>query len=58
MFVIIGWVVAVGSVIGDYMARGAKFGPLWRSLELVIIGGAADRAHIVASPEIALTQSA
>ena len=58
MFVIIGWVVAVGSVIGDYMARGAKFGPLWRSLELVIIGGASDRAHIVANPENTRTQSA
>ena len=57
MFVIIGWVVVVGSVIGGYMAMGGKLGPLWQPFELVIIGGAGVGAYIVANPKYVLGQS-
>ena len=57
MFVIIGWVIVIGSVIGGYMAMGGKLGPLWQPFELVIIGGAGVGAYIVANPKFVLGQS-
>lgn len=57
MFVIIGWVVVIASVIGGYMAMGGKLGPLWQPFELVIIGGAGVGAYIVANPKYVLAQS-
>jgi chemotaxis protein MotA len=57
MFVIIGWVVVIASVIGGYMAMGGKLAPLWQPFELVIIGGAGVGAYIVANPKYVLAQS-
>ena len=57
MFVIIGWVIVIASVIGGYMAMGGKLGPLWQPFELVIIGGAGVGAYIVANPKFVLSQS-
>jgi len=31
MFIIIGWAVVVGSVIGGYMAMTGKHGPPWQA---------------------------
>lgn len=57
MFVIIGWVIVVVSVIGGYMAMGGKLGPLWQPFELVIIGGAGVGAYIIANPKFVLSHS-
>lgn len=57
MFVIVGWVIVIGSVIGGYMAMGGKLGPLWQPFELVIIGGAGVGAYVVANPKYVLSQS-
>src|SRR3546814_9466512 len=57
MFVIIGWVVVIISVIGGYMAMGGKLGPLWQPFELVIIGGAGVGAFVVANPKYVLAKA-
>ena len=49
MFVIIGSVIVLGCVIGGYMAMGGKLGVLYQPFELVIIGGAAVGAFIIAN---------
>ena len=50
MFVIIGYIVVVGSVIGGYAMAGGHIGALFQPLELLMIGGAAFGAFIVANP--------
>ena len=50
MFVIIGYVVVLGSVIGGYAMAGGHIGALFQPLELLMIGGGAFGAFIVANP--------
>jgi chemotaxis protein MotA len=50
MFFLIGMVIMFGSVIGGYMAMGGKFMVLIQPFELVIIGGAAIGAFVIANP--------
>src|SRR3546814_9527265 len=49
MFVIIGVLIVLGSVIGGYVALGGKLGVLWQPFELLIIGGAGVGAFIIAN---------
>jgi len=49
MLVIIGYIVVVGSVLGGFMAHGGNLKALWQPFELVIIGGAAFGAFVVAN---------
>ena len=49
MFVIIGFVVVVASVIGGFMALGGHVGVLFQPFEFVIIGGAAIGAFVIAN---------
>ena len=51
MFVIIGWVVVLASVLGGYVAMGGKIAVLIQPFELVIIGGAAVGAFIAGNPK-------
>ena len=50
MFVIIGYIVVVASVIGGYAMAGGHVSALFQPLELLMIGGAAFGAFIVANP--------
>ena len=49
MLVIIGYVVVLASVFGGYALAGGHFGVLFQPVELLIIGGAAVGAFIVAN---------
>ncbi len=49
MLVIVGWIGVTVMVLGGYMLAGGKLGPLWQPAELVIIGGAAFFAFLVAN---------
>jgi chemotaxis protein MotA len=49
MFVILGYIIVVGSVLGGFMAHGGSLKALWQPFELVIIGGAAIGAFVVAN---------
>jgi chemotaxis protein MotA len=55
MFVIVGSVTVIGMVLGGYMAMGGKLGVLMQPFELMIIGGAALGAYIVANTKTILT---
>ncbi len=46
MFVLLGWVLVIGSVLGGYAALGGKLAVLYQPFELVIIGGAAVGAFV------------
>ena len=50
MFVIIGYVIVVASVLGGYAMAGGHLAALFQPLELVMIGGAALGAFVVANP--------
>ena len=50
MFVIIGYVVVIGSVIGGYALSGGHLMALMQPLEVLMIGGAALGAFIVSNP--------
>lgn len=50
MFVIIGYVFVLGSVIGGYAIAGGHVGALLQPIELLMIGGAALGAFLVANP--------
>ncbi|GAB4177225.1 MAG: flagellar motor stator protein MotA [Rhodocyclaceae bacterium] len=53
MFVIIGWVAVFGSVIGGFIFAGGHVAALIQPSELIIIGGAAVGAFLVAnSPKV------
>lgn len=54
MLVIVGSVIVVGCVIGGYMAMGGKLSILMQPFELMIIGGAAAGALIVANTKVIL----
>jgi chemotaxis protein MotA len=47
MFVIIGIVIVLGSVIGGYVLAGGHLAVLWQPLEFLIIGGAAIGALLI-----------
>ncbi len=49
MFVLIGWVVVLGSVLGGFLFAGGHIAGLIQPAELIIIGGAALGAFIVAN---------
>ncbi|HNQ02995.1 MAG TPA: flagellar motor stator protein MotA [Thiobacillaceae bacterium] len=49
MFVIIGWVVVMGSIFGGYAMAGGHLGGLWQPLEVVMIAGGAFGAFIAAN---------
>lgn len=49
MFVIIGYLVVIGSVIGGYVLAGGKVAVLWQPLEVLIIAGAAAGAFLAAN---------
>ncbi|MCE1241848.1 flagellar motor stator protein MotA [Oryzomicrobium sp.] len=50
MFLIIGYVVVLGSVLGGFMLAGGHLGALVQPTELIIIAGAAGGAFFVANP--------
>ncbi|HEY0504175.1 MAG TPA: flagellar motor stator protein MotA [Lysobacter sp.] len=50
MFIIIGFLVVLGSVLGGFVLSHGKLGALWQPYELLIIGGAAFGAFLVANP--------
>jgi chemotaxis protein MotA len=54
MFLIIGWVVVVGSVFGGYAMAGGHLGALVQPLELLMIGGGAVGAFVVSNSSNAL----
>jgi chemotaxis protein MotA len=49
VFVILGYIVVTGCVVGGYALAGGHLKALWQPLELLIIGGAAVGAFIVAN---------
>jgi len=49
MFVIVGWVVVMGSIFGGYALAGGHLGGLWQPLEVVMIAGGAFGAFIAAN---------
>ncbi len=56
MFVIIGIVVVIGSVLGGFVSHGGPLGVLVQPSEFVIIGGAALGALLVQTPLVVLKQ--
>ena len=54
MFLIIGLVVVLGSVIGGYVMHHGKIGVLWQPTEFIIILGAGIGAMIMANPPAVL----
>ncbi|MDE1184524.1 flagellar motor stator protein MotA [Paraburkholderia sp.] len=50
MFVVIGWVVVIGSVIGSFVAEGGHLAALMQPFELLCIFGAALGAFVVSNP--------
>lgn len=50
MFIIIGWLVVVGSVIGGFALAGGKISVLYEPVEVLIICGAGVGAFIVSNP--------
>lgn len=49
MFLIIGWVIVVASVLGGYASHGGNIAALWQPSEIVIIIGAAIGATMAAA---------
>ena len=50
MFVVIGWVVVIGSVIGSFLGVGGHLAALFQPFELLCIFGAAIGAFVVSNP--------
>ncbi len=50
MFILIGYVIAMGAVFGGFVLAGGHLGALMQPLELLMIGGAALGAFIAANP--------
>ena len=50
MFVVIGWVVVIGSVIGSFIGVGGHLAALVQPFELLCIFGAALGAFVVSNP--------
>jgi chemotaxis protein MotA len=49
MFVIVGYVVVLGSIFGGYVLAGGHLGGLWQPLEVLMIAGGAIGAFIAAN---------
>jgi chemotaxis protein MotA len=49
VFVIVGWVVVMGSIFGSYVVIGGHLGGLWQPMEVVMIAGGAIGAFIAAN---------
>lgn len=49
MLIAIGYIVVLASVFGGYVLSGGSLGPIWQPLEILMIGGAAVGAFIVAN---------
>ncbi len=58
MFVIVGWVVVMGSIFGGYVLAGGHLGGLWQPLEVLMIAGGAVGAFIAANSMHAIKQTA
>jgi chemotaxis protein MotA len=54
MFVIVGYVVVLGSIFGGYAMAGGHLGGLWQPLEVVMIAGGAIGAFIAANSSHAI----
>lgn len=50
MFVIIGYVIILGSVLGGFAMAGGHLGSLLQPVELIMIGGSAIGAFVIANP--------
>lgn len=57
MFVLIGWIIVIASVLGGYAALGGHLIVLYQPFELVIIGGAALGAFVTGNPLSVLKKS-
>ncbi len=55
MFVIVGYLMVIGSVIGGFALAGGHLAALMQPLELLMIGGAALGAFLVSNPRKVLT---
>lgn len=58
MFVIIGWVVVMGSIFGGYVLAGGHLGGLWQPLEVLMIAGGAIGAFVAANTIPAIKHTA
>ena len=58
MFVIIGYLVVIGSVLGGFALAGGHMASLFQPLELLMIGGAAVGAFLVGNPAKTIKASA
>lgn len=54
MLIAIGYIVVIASVFGGYLLSGGSLGPIWQPLEILMIGGAAIGAFIVANNKKAI----
>ena len=50
MFILIGYLIALGAVFGGFMLTGGHLGALFQPLELLMIGGASIGAFVAANP--------
>ena len=50
MFVVIGWVLVIGSIIGSFVGQGGHLAALIQPFELICIFGAAFGAFVVSNP--------
>ena len=57
MFVVIGWVVVIGSVIGSFLGVGGHLAALFQPFELLCIFGAAMGAFVVSNPAATLKKT-
>ncbi|WP_031363723.1 flagellar motor stator protein MotA [Caballeronia sordidicola] len=57
MFVVIGWVVVIGSVIGSFLGVGGHLAALFQPFELLCIFGAAMGAFVVSNPVTTLKKT-
>jgi chemotaxis protein MotA len=53
---IIGILIVLGAVFGGFALMGGTFGAIWHPIELVIIGGAAAGALVLANPKHVLAE--
>ncbi|GGD65712.1 flagellar motor stator protein MotA [Caballeronia grimmiae] len=57
MFVVIGWVLVIGSVIGSFIGVGGHLAALFQPFELLCIFGAAIGAFVVSNPTATLKKT-
>ncbi|WP_085316815.1 flagellar motor stator protein MotA [Derxia lacustris] len=51
MFIIVGYVIIIGCVVGGFALSGGHLGVLWQPIELLVIGGASAGAFVVGTPK-------